>query len=761
LVRVTAFVDPCGYSPCLILRSIQVVGSSKLPAARHAAAHQIDQSTFEAQRVTVNGTIRAVAMMADPRWPNSAGMLLESEGRRWKLIVAGVQPAELDHFYDATVRVDAIAGAEGNSSRQLIAPVLFVQSPSAIAIIDDIDNWRIAPLVAASGLLKFEGPAHAAERVRLRGVVTAALPGVGIFLQEGDTGVFLESLQDVHVRPGDRVEGEGRVAMGNRRPYLRDAKWTLLERGQPGIAAHPIAGEQLSLDRHDSRRISIDAVFEGDNRASAVRPRVVFDLRSLDGVRFVAFYEDPATTPPEFTPGSTLRVTGVLRANTDPVGSNRQVYRVLVAAASDLQLLAAPPWWNASRVTAALGIVSALGLVCLVWVWTLRTRVRLQTRELRAAKEAAEAADSAKAQFVAQISHEIRTPMNGVLGMIDLARRTASDPATIESLAISAQSANDLLDLLNDVLDLSKLDAGKLHLESTSFSLSALLTAAHRLFSIRAADKNLLLALHLSPDLPRWSLGDPARLRQIVHNLLTNAIKFTPAGVVKLRAFPVGDAVTIEVEDTGIGIPLDQMDRIFQPFEQADSTITRRYGGTGLGLPIAAKIVDAMGSTLAVDSRVGHGSRFHFTISLPPGTPVPDDTPSQAVSPLDKSLRILIAEDNTVNLTVVRRMVEHHGHTVIAARNGRVAVELWRTEKPDLILMDIQMPDMDGFTAALAIRAGERDGARVPIIALTAHALEGYSERTAEAGMDAYLTKPIREADLLSTIHQLLATPAS
>jgi len=760
-IRLTANVDSCGYSPCLYLRRVTLTGHSPLPPAISATAAQIEQSIFENRRVTLNGSIRAVRITAEPAWPGTAVLLFECEGRRWRLRVPDSHPDRLARLHNASVRVEAIPGALANSGRQLIERILYVQDISAITVTSDASADRAPPLVPDAHLLRYEGPAFPGRIVRIRGGVTATLNHIGIFLQDVDTGVFVESPQTIDVRPGDHVEAEGRVAVGERRPYLRDARWILISSSWKPIAARPITGDQLALDRHDSRRVSIEAIFEGDNRASTIRPRLVLDLRTLDGTRCVAFYEDALESLPRFSIGAKLRVSGVLRTASDPISPHRENYRLLIASPADVEVLAHAPWWTASRVAYALAFVSILGLLSLVWVWTLRTRVRRQTSELRAAKEAAESANDAKAQFLAHVSHEIRTPMNGVLGMIDSARRTAADPLTADSLSTASESAHDLLTLLNDVLDFSKLDAAKLPLEHIPFSLHSLLTVAHRLFTIRAAEKGLALQLDLSPQLPPWSLGDPIRLRQVIHNLLANAIKFTPAGHIKLSAFPAGHAITIAVEDTGIGIPPAQVARIFQPFEQGDATITRRYGGTGLGLPIAAKIVAAMGGTLAVTSRFGQGSRFHFTITLANANESEGSPTSETVSSPTQPLRILVAEDNKVNLTVVRRMLEHHGHQVIPAADGRIAVELWESERPDLILVDIQMPEMDGLSAAREIRAAERGDARVPIIALTAHALDGYSQRTAEAGMDAYLTKPIREADLLRTIHQLLATAAS
>jgi CheY-like chemotaxis protein len=305
------------------------------------------------------------------------------------------------------------------------------------------------------------------------------------------------------------------------------------------------------------------------------------------------------------------------------------------------------------------------------------------------------------------------------------------------------------------------MEARRFHLEPTPTPLREILERAARLFEAGAAAKGVTLGLQIASEVPEWVLIDGPRLAQVLHNLLSNAVKFTPVGSITLRARmrpgPV-EILEVEVEDTGIGIAPSRTDQIFQPYEQGDSSLTRRFGGTGLGLAIASRIVEAMDGRLRVSSEMGHGSRFYFRIPIRLAPrPAPLEPPKCRASL--RGLRVLVAEDNAVNMMVIRKILEKNGATVTTAANGREAVDRWRREQPDLILMDLQMPDMDGISAARAIRS-EAAAPRVPIVALTAQTVSEYREQCESAGMDGYLTKPLRESELLETLGGLTAIGA-
>jgi signal transduction histidine kinase/DNA-binding response OmpR family regulator len=406
---------------------------------------------------------------------------------------------------------------------------------------------------------------------------------------------------------------------------------------------------------------------------------------------------------------------------------------------------------------------------------TLQDQVKQRTRDLEHALLNAEEANRAKSLFLAHMSHELRTPLNGVIGMVDLLLATPTNSQQRRYCDLAKVSALSLLDLINDVLDFSKIEAGKLELESADFDLHETVEGVSQVLAERAKKKNLQLICGIDPQVPRFVTGDAVRFRQVLTNLISNAVKFTERGevAVHLMLLQQSDSkatVKIDVRDTGMGIPKERQDRLFKSFSQVDASTTRKFGGSGLGLAISQRITEIMGGQMSVESEEGNGSTFSFTAQLQTRAPSAAETKAQSAPQIEEQgladssplqgMKILLAEDHEINQMVAGEILTRAGCQVTIAANGQEALEAVQRGGLDLVLMDCQMPILDGLEATRRIRKYESESNKrghIPIIALTANAIKGDRELCLAAGMDGYVTKPIEAAEVISTIQSLFS----
>lgn len=388
--------------------------------------------------------------------------------------------------------------------------------------------------------------------------------------------------------------------------------------------------------------------------------------------------------------------------------------------------------------------------------------------ELIKAQLLAQEASAAKSEFLANMSHEVRTPLNAIVGLARLLQKTELNYQQTSYLELLNGSASALLALLNDILDLSKIESGKLIFEKIKFDTWDWIEQSVSPFLVQADGKGLDFQLDIATEVPQYLMGDPGRLRQILSNLLSNALKFTEKGGVRLKVWPDPEQVDtelghvkllFEIRDTGIGMTFEQQKKLFSPFTQADASTTRRFGGTGLGLSICQRLVGMMGGKLRVRSEVGKGSAFLFSAIFAHAPTLPSEltAPAELNSRSLKGLRVLAAEDHPINQLIMRKLLEELGCEALIVGNGDLALDYWRKEDFDIILMDIQMPVMGGEEATRLIREIEKKfGGHIPIVALTAHALAGDREKYMACGMDAYVSKPVSPDNLVMAMHDAL-----
>jgi signal transduction histidine kinase/CheY-like chemotaxis protein len=756
---------------------VRVTGSYRsLPAARRVGPSQLHTSTYDCAWVEIEGLVRRVREIGQ-----NVTLDIDTGGSLVSATTVREPGADYRRLLDAQVRVRGNCSPLFAGNRMIIGGRIFFQTLAQVGLVEagPADPFALAAIPAAD-VLRFTPGLTYLHRVHVRGQVTLYWPGRTLCLEDQSGGLCVRAAESPKLETGDVVDVVGFPSNGDS-TALYDATFRRAGRGGPPAARSIASAEAFGAER-DNTLLQIDARLIGQDRSA--------DDRALVLSRANAIF--PAVLPRDFPydetrwkPGSILRVTGICSVEFEAQehtagtgGDGPKSFRLLLRSPRDVVVLSGPSWWTAAHALLVLAVVFTATLAILCWVTVLRARLRRQTQTIRrqleeagTLKDAAEAANRAKSDFLANMSHEIRTPLHGILGMADLAMEAGPEHERRNYLDLVKQCGWSLLTVINDILDLSKIEAGRMKLDPAPFQLREFLNRVAAVLTVTARQKGLDFSMSADPSVPDGLVGDSGRLNQVLLNLAGNAIKFTEIGNVAIHAGCHGPAETspdetgsatlcFSVLDTGIGIDSDKLVTIFEAFEQADNSVTRKYGGTGLGLAITRRLVAMMGGRVWVESERGKGSAFYFTATFPlAASSGALQIPSQAepVPPSQtRQLRLLLAEDNPVNQLLATRVLEKQGHQVVVVANGQEAVEISARDQFDAILMDVQMPVVDGLMATRQIREREeRTGTHVPIIALTARAMDEDRGTCAAAGMDDFLSKPIRADELLALLNSL------